>query len=94
MKLVANSVDELPAPLQQLLAKAGVSQSDAEQHWWLVLAILQFVGKTRFENPWKDKQKALVGTTGRDYRGATDALLRSDIDPNKLYKRGTKLGQG
>mmetsp|Transcript_12109 Transcript_12109/g.29673 ORF Transcript_12109/g.29673 Transcript_12109/m.29673 type:complete len:375 (-) Transcript_12109:115-1239(-) len=87
-------VAELPEKLQEKLSRSGLSDALIRENWWLVLAILQFVGKTRFKNPWKDYKKELHGPTGRDYRGELDNLFTTNINPHKLFKGGELLGQG
>ena len=54
-------LQELPTDVKKLLSDASLSAADCEEHWWILLGVLQFVSKRRFVNKWKDAKKRVAG---------------------------------
>lgn len=54
-------LQELPIEVRLYLNKCGLTDSNIRQHFGMVMAIVQFVGKIRVDNPWKDEQKKKTG---------------------------------
>jgi serine/threonine protein kinase len=87
-------IEELPEHLLEKISRSKLTKDEIYSDWFFMLGILQFVGKCRFRNPWKEERKALHGPTGRDFRGDVSAHFIHNVNPMRLFRNAELIGQG